>query len=208
MARNLGQAATYGTIREDALGSTGDDLADRQIGEYLSFFNRIYLVSEVPGWEPPSRSKKRLQVKPKRYLADPSLAVAALGMSPAALLEDWQTFGLVFENLCLRDLVAYTRAHELARPIPVRYYRDDSGLEVDAIVELADGRWAAFEIKTSESKVDQAVSNLKRLRKKLCENPRAQTRPPAFMAVIVGIGKYARVVEEGIYVIPIRALTA
>ena len=208
LARNLGQAATYGTIREDALGSTGDDLADRQIGEYLSFFNRIYLVSEVPGWEPPSRSKKRLQVKPKRYLADPSLAVAALGMSPAALLEDWQTFGLVFENLCLRDLVAYTRAHELARPIPVRYYRDDSGLEVDAIVELADGRWAAFEIKTSESKVDQAVSNLKRLRKKLCENPRAQTRPPAFMAVIVGIGKYARVVEEGIYVIPIRALTA
>lgn len=79
---------------------------------------------------------------------------------------------------------------------------------MDAIVELADGRWAAFEIKTSESKVDQAVSNLKRLRKKLCENPRAQTRPPAFMAVIVGIGKYARVVEEGIYVIPIRALTA
>lgn len=208
LARNLGQAATYGTIREDALGSTGDDLADRQIGEYLSFFNRIYLVSEVPGWEPPSRSKKRLQVKPKRYLADPSLAVAALGMSSAALLEDWQTFGLVFENLCLRDLVAYTRAHELARPIPVRYYRDDSGLEVDAIVELADGRWAAFEIKTSESKVDQAVSNLKRLRKKLCENPRAQTRPPAFMAVIVGIGKYARVVEEGIYVIPIRAPTA
>ena len=71
LARNLGQAATYGTIREDALGSTGDDLADRQIGEYLSFFNRIYLVSEVPGWEPPSRSKKRLQVKPKRYFGRP-----------------------------------------------------------------------------------------------------------------------------------------
>lgn len=208
LARNLGQAATYGTIREDALGSTGFDLTDRQIGEYLSFLRRIYLLAEVPGWEPPSRSKKRLQTKPKRYLADPSLAVAALGLSPQGLMEDWQTFRLIFENLCLRDLTVYARAHELARPIPVRYYRDDSGLEVDAIVELADGRWAAFEIKTSESKVAPAVANLKRLRKKLCENPRAQMKPPVFMAVITGIGKYVRVVEEGIYVIPIRALTA
>ena len=208
LARNLGQAATYGTIREDALGSTGFDLTDRQIGEYLSFLRRIFLLAEVPGWEPPSRSKKRLQTKPKRYLADPSLAVAALGLSPQGLMEDWQTFGLIFENLCLRDLTVYARAHELARPIPVRYYRDDSGLEVDAIVELADGRWAAFEIKTSESKVAPAVANLKRLRKKLCESPRVQMKPPAFMAVITGIGKYVRVVEEGIYVIPIRALTA
>lgn len=208
LARNLGQATAYATIGEDALKSTGFDLADRQIGDYLSFLRRIYLFAEVPGWEPPSRSKKRLQVKPKRYLADPSLAVAALGLSPRGLMEDWQTFGLVFENLCLRDLTVYARAHELARPVPVRYYRDDSGLEVDAIVELADGRWAAFEIKTSESKVPAAVANLKRLRKKLCENPRAQMRPPAFMAVVVGIGKYVRIVEDGIYVVPIRALTA
>lgn len=198
LARNLGQAATYGTIGEDALGSTGIDLADRQIGEYLSFLRRIYFLAEVPGWESPSRSKKRLQTKPKRYLADPSLAVAALGLSPQGLMEDWQTFGLIFENLCLRDLAVYARAHELARPIPVRYYRDDSGLEVDAIVELADGRWAAFEIKTSESKVPSAVANLKWLHKKLCENPRAQMEPPAFMAVIVGIGKYVRIVEDGI----------
>ncbi|WP_165247034.1 ATP-binding protein [Adlercreutzia sp. ZJ141] len=208
LARNLGQAATYVAIRKDTLGSTGADLTDRQIGDYLSFLRRIYLTMEIPGWEPPSRSKKRLQIKPKRYLVDPSLAIAALGMSPQALMEDWQTFGLVFENLCLRDLVVYARAHELARPIPVRYYRDDSGLEVDAIVELVDGRWAAFEVKTSESKVDAAVENLKRLRKKLCESPRARTKPPEFMAVIVGIGKYVRVAEEGIYVIPIRALTA
>ena len=208
LARNLGQAATYGTIREDALGSTGSDLTDRQVGGYLSFLRRIYLLAEVPGWEPPSRSKKRLQTKPKRYLADPSLAVAALGLSPQGLVQEWQTFGLIFENLCLRDLTVYARAHELARPVPVRYYRDDSGLEVDAVVELADGRWAAFEIKTSENKVDSAVANLKRLRKKLCENPRAQMRPPSFMAVITGIGTYARVIEDGIYVIPIRALTA
>lgn len=208
LARNLGQAATYKTIREDALGATGTQITDRQIGAYLSFLNRIYLVNDVPGWEPPARSKKRLQVKPKRYLADPSLAVAALGMAPQALFDDWQTFGLIFENLCLRDLTVYARAHELCRPIPVRYYRDDSGLEADAIIELADGRWAAFEIKTSENKADAAVENLKRLRKKLCENPQAHTQPPAFMAVLVGIGKYVRIVEEGIYVIPIRALTA
>lgn len=208
IARNLGQAATYKTIREDAFGQTGAAITDRQIGEYLDFLRRIYLVMEVPGWEPPSRSKKRLQVKPKRYLADPSLAVAALGMSPRSLMDDWQTFGLVFENLCMRDLVVYARANELARPIPLRYYRDDSGLEADAIVELADGRWAALEIKVSETKVPEAVENLKRLRKKLCANPASGTRPPSFMAVIVGIGKYARMVEEDIYVIPIRCLGA
>ena len=135
-------------------------------------------------------------------------AAALLGMSPEAFLNDWQTFSLMFENLCMRDLSAYARTLDLLDDVPVRYYRDDSGLEVDAIVELADGRWAAFEIKTSESKVAPAVANLKRLRKKLCENPRAQMKPPAFMAVITGIGTYARVVEDGIYVIPIRALTA
>lgn len=207
LARNLGQSATYRTIREDALGATGEQLSDRQIGEYLSFLNRIYLSMEIPGWEPAARSKKRLQVKPRRYLADPSLAIAALGMSPESLYADWQTFGLVFENLCMRDLAVYTRAMELARPVPIRYYRDDSGLEVDAIIELVDGRWAAIEIKTSESKVNEAVKNLARLRNKLCGQQEARTRAPEFMAVLVGIGEYVRVVEDGIYVIPIRTLT-
>jgi hypothetical protein len=102
----------------------------------------------------------------------------------------------------------YASALEPAAENPVRYYRDDAGLEADAIVELADGRWAAFEIKASEVKADEGVESLKRLRKKLCENPAACTRPPEFMAVITGVGEYARKVEDGIYVLPVRCLSA
>lgn len=152
------------------------------------------------------RSSKRVSTKPKRYLADPSLTVATLAMSPDSLLHDWQAFGTVFENLCIRDLMVYAGAQELAADVPVRYYRDDSGLEADAIIELADGRWAAFEIKTSEAKVPAGVESLKNLRAKVLKNPRARTRPPEFMAVLTGVSELAHEVEPGIYAIPIRCL--
>lgn len=155
-----------------------------------------------------ARSRKRLSVKPKRYLADPSLAVAQLGMGPESLLSDWQTFGLAFEAMCVRDLSVYARALPGVGFEPVRYYRDDSGLEADAVVELADGRWAAFEAKVGEDRVGAAVDSLRRLRAKLCSNPASRTRPPEFMAVIVGASRCAREVEEGIYVIPLRCLGA
>ena len=92
-------------------------------------------------------------------------------MSPAALLADWQTFGLVFENMAVRDLSVYARALDPLDDVPVRYYRDDSGVEADAIVQLADGRWAAFEFKVSEDKVEKGVASLERMRRKVCENP-------------------------------------
>ena len=183
-------------------------MSEVTLASYLDLLNRLYLTEEVEGWVPPRRSRKRLSVKPKRYFADPSLAVATLGMSPQSLLDDWQTFGLVFENLCMRDLMVYARALPLAGDVPVRYYRDDAGLEADAIVELADGRWAAFEFKVGESKVGEGVTSLKRLRKKVSENPKARTSPPEFLAVIAGVSEYARKVEDGVYVIPLRALCA
>lgn len=127
---------------------------------------------------------------------------------PQGLVDDWQTFGLVFENLCMRDLAVYAAALPNVGSEPIRYYRDDSGLEADAVIELADGTWAAFELKVSEGKVPEAVASLKRLRSKLAPNQATQGKPPAFMAVITGNGEFARVTEEGIFVIPIRALTA
>jgi len=193
LARNLVQAATYNTTT---------------LATYLDLLKSLYFVEEVPGWVPEKRSPKRLSVKPKRYLADPSLAVALLGMNEQALLDDWQTFGLVFENLCMRDLMVYAGAHPDISAVPVRYYRDDSGLEADAIVELADGRWAAFEFKLGAAKTDQGVASLRRLREKVTANEKARTRPPAFMAVVTGTGEYAYQPEEGIYVIPLRALGA
>ena len=209
LARNLGQAATYKTIINDMVGAEENPLSvidEGRVRAYLDALKGMYIVEEVPGWAPPARDRKRFATKPKRYLADPSLACALLGMSPAALLADWQTFGLVFENMAVRDLSVYARALDLLDDVPVRCYRDDSGVEADAIVQLADGRWAAFEFKVSEDKVEKGVASLERMRRKVCENPRSQTRPPEFMAVITGVGEYAHEVAEGIVVVPIRLL--
>lgn len=129
-------------------------------------------------------------------------------MSPESPRLDWQTFGLVFENLCMRDLLVYANALELVGDTPVRYYRDETGLEADAVIELADGRWAAFEIKVSEEKALDGIESLRRLRKKLTTHERARTRQPEFMAVITGVSHYARKTEDGIYVIPITCLGA
>lgn len=209
LARNLGQSTTYKTIISDMFGAEEDPTAvidEEKVRAYIAALRGLYIVEEVPGWAPPARDKKRFTVKPKRYLADPSLACALLGMSPAALLDDWQTFGLVFESLAIRDLSVYARALDLLDDVPVRYYRDDAGLEADAVVQLADGRWAALEFKVSEDKVPDGVASLRRMRDKLCSNPRSRTRAPEFMAVITGNGEYARMVEDGIYAIPIRLL--
>ena len=209
LARNLGQAATYKTIINDMFGAEENPLSvidEGRVRAYLDALKGMYIVEEVPGWAPPARDRKRFATKPKRYLADPSLACALLGMSPAALLADWQTFGLVFENMAVRDLSVYARALDLLDDVPVRYYRDDSGVEAAAIVQLADGRWAAFEFKVSEDKVEKGVASLQRMRRKECENPRLQTRSPEFMAVITGVGEYAHEVAEGIVAVPIRLL--
>lgn len=211
LARNLGQSATYKTIVNDVFGAEDNPsglLSDSTVGEYLQLLKRLYLIEEIPGWAPPARSKKRFMVKPKRYFADPSLAIALLGMAPESLLADWQTFGLMFENLCMRDLTVYARALPNVSSVPVRYYHDDAGLEVDAIVELSDGRWAGIEIKVSEDKVSEAERNLLRMREKVCSNPKAHTREPEFLAVITGISEFARQLDSGVYVLPIRCLTA
>lgn len=212
LARNLGQSATYKTLVKDMYDAEETSIKpegfSRTVAAYLDLLKSMYLIEEVRGWGPPARSPKRLQVKPKRYFADPSLAVAALGMDARSLGEDWQTLGRVFGNLCMRDLMVYARALPNVGFEPVRYYRDDSGLEADAIVEMADGRWAAFEFKLSQDKVPAGLDSLARLRRKLVEKPGARTRPPEFMAVIVGIGARAYQPVEGVYVVPMSALGA
>lgn len=210
LSRNLGQATTYKTIIYDMYGEPDGSasITQESVAAYLALLKSAYLVEEVPGWVPPARSRKRLATKPKRYLADPSLAAAQLGMSPDALLRDWQTFGLLFESLCMRELMVYARALSTVGFEPVRYYRDDAGLEADAVVELADGRWAAFEFKVGEDKVDDAARSLLRLKKKLCETPQARAREPEFLAVVTGVSRYAHRTSDGIYVLPVRCLRA
>ncbi|MCV0009847.1 ATP-binding protein [Mobiluncus mulieris] len=208
LAKNLGQAATYKTLANDMYGSEDapEKPTPRTIGEYVTMLDDFFLIEQLPGWAPPARSPKRFQTKEKRYFTDPSLAVALLGMNQESMLRDFQTFGLVFENLCLRDLAVYAAALPEAADSPLRYYRDDTGLEADAIIEQADGSWAGIEIKLGANKTDQAAANLLRLKQKLTQNPLTQTREPAFLAVIVGLGEYAFQRPDGVYVIPINAL--
>ncbi len=217
LARNLCQAARLATLAQDVFSRDRDpendssaptDWEERQVSEHLDILKRAYVVDEVPGWAPAARSPQRVRTKPKRYFADPSIPVAALGMSPGSLLQDWQTFGLVFENLCMRDLAVYARALPRPGTEPLRYYRDDSDLEVDAVVEQMDGSWGAFEIKVGMDKVDAGASSLLRLRDKLAKDRLGRTPAPAFLAVLVGVGEAAYRRPDGVYVIPIRALGA
>lgn len=129
-------------------------------------------------------------------------------MAPERLLRDTQTFGTLFEELCLRDVRAYVSAMGMIPDTAVYYYGDADGLEVDIIIELPDGRWAALEVKLSETKVPDAEKSLLRLRDKVARNPAARNPEPEFMAVLVGKVTFCRRLPSGVYVVPLTELGA
>lgn len=205
LAMNVGQAVTYKTLIADADGRDSH-LVEATARAYLELFERLHLLENLPGWEPSIRAKARVRTKPKRYFVDPSLATALLGATPESLLHDTQTLGLLFETLVIRDLRVYLSTYS-GLGNKVSYYRDEKGLEADSILEH-EGKWAAIEIKLSDTKIEEGVTNLLALRRKVVENPAAQNAEPAFMAVIVGKGSLAYTRPDGIHVIPISTLTA
>jgi predicted AAA+ superfamily ATPase len=212
LARNNGTAATLDTLACDMAWGEHDEAlakpAHTTVESYLDFFRSIYLLEELPGWDAPIRSRKRLRTKPKRYIVDPSLALSMLGMNEMSLLNDLQTFGIMFENMCIRDLHVYVSANSGFEGAELRYYHDDFGLEVDAIIQLPDGRWGGMEIKLSENKVAEGVKRLLTLKEKIAENEVMKNRQPSFLAVLVGRTPFARTTPEGIHIIPITSLTA
>lgn len=208
LARNVATAATLQTIAQDAaLGDEAGAPAASTVTSYLDMLESMYVIESLHGWGAPVRAKSRLRTKPKRYFADPSIPAAALGMGPERLLSDGQTFGLLFESLCIHDLRAYAACMPGAHPGSLRYYGDSDGLEVDAIIELRDGRWAALEVKLGETKVPDGIRNIERLRQKVAANPAARNPKPAFSAVLTATSPFCRYdAEHDIYVFPITAL--
>lgn len=209
IARNLGTSATLNTLAQDA--AAGDPLkpSDETVASYLSAFNANYFIDELPGWDAPVKSRSRVRTKPKRYFDDPSLGAALLSVNPDRLLHEGQVFGMLFESLCVHDIAVYASLLPEAQAQSLRYYADADGLEVDIVIELRDGHWAALEVKLGESKVEEAAENLLRLRAKVAANSAARNPEPQFLAVVVGKGAYARRrKEDGIYVVPIGTLTA
>ena len=205
LARNLGSAPRWYTVAADArFDQPEKKAAAEKAAAHVGALKELYVVEEVCGWNAPIRSKSRLRTKPKYYFADPSLAARMLNVTAQRILEDGQLFGVLFESLCIHELSVYASVLPGAN---VFYYRDSDGLEADAVIELRDGRWAAFEIKLGENRFREAAASLKRLKNKVALNPATENPEPVFMAVLVGAGEYARYDKEtGIYIIPITAL--
>jgi predicted AAA+ superfamily ATPase len=197
LARHSATYAAATTIAADAGGSDGP-LDDDTVREYLDALARIFVVEDQPAWAPDLRSRSILRSEPKRHFVDPSLAAAALGATPERLLKDPNLLGLLFESLVVRDLRVYAQASDAT----VRQYRDNTGLEVDTIIDCADGRWAAFEIKLGTRRIEEGATTLRRFVDRI---DTAKVGPPAALGVIVGTG-YGYVRDDGISVIPIGAL--
>ena len=205
LALNESQAVTHKTLARDM--SSGHRAPDVDtIASYIELLGRLKLIDSLNGWEPPMRSKARVRVKPKRYFCDPSIATALLEATPDRLLHDAQTLGMLFENLVIRDLRVFLSTYS-GLGNALSYYRDDSGLEVDVIVEHG-GRWAGIEIKLSDTKADEGARSLIALRRKVLANPAAQNSEPAFLAVIVGRGSLSYTRDDGVMVIPAALLGA
>jgi predicted AAA+ superfamily ATPase len=167
----------------------------------MNALERLLVVEDLPAWDPALRSRTRLRSAPTRHFVDPSLAAVALGATAIRLRGDVNTLGFLFESLVVRDLRIYSQ------PLgaDVYHYRDEAGLEADAVVQLRDGAWAAFEVKLGHGSVDAAAASLLKLRAKV--DP-ASSGPPVFLAVITGWGSLAYTRPDGVAVIPIGALGA
>ena len=197
LARNAATPVAISTLAADAGGQDGP-VDDDTVRAYLGALERLMVVEDQPAWAPHLRSKSTLRRAPKRHFVDPSLAVAALRATPERLLGDLNLLGLLFESLVIRDLRVYAQAAD-AR---VFQYRDNTGLEVDAIVEAADGRWAAFEVKLGPGLVEEGVTTLQKFADRV---DTSRCGRPAALAVIVGSG-YGYLRDDGVAVIPIGAL--
>ena len=198
LARNISTTASLATIAKDVAGHQQNRMKDHTARAYLNVLERLFVVEDQPPWAAHLRSRARLQQSSKRHFVDPSIAVAALRLKPHHLLQDFALFGLFFESLVIRDLRIYAQAADSS----VHHYRDDSGLEVDAIIDAGPGRWAAFEVKLGTGRIDEAAQTLKKFSKRVDTE---RCGAPACLGIIVDRGfGYRR--QDGIDVIPIGAL--
>jgi len=188
------QDRSIATITTDIAGEEGPKDPDT-VRSYLDTLERIMIVEDQPAFAPKLRSRSRLRRAPRRHFVDPSLAVAALGATAERLIGDLEHLGTLFESLVVRDL----RIHAQANEAKVYHYRDSTDLEVDAVMETPDGKWAAFEIKLGDRRIDEAAKSLLTFRNRI-DSPHS-----GFLGVIVSAG-YSYVRPDGVAVIAARAL--
>lgn len=180
------------------VNAQGSEMSRPTFSAYLGALRNLSIIEDLNAWEPSLRAKARISRTPKRYFADPSLAAAALGASPDTLLKDMPTLGMLYEALCIRDLRVYAQKNHGQ----VFFYRDNVGLEADAVVALRDGRWGLVEIKLNQSQADAASDSLRRVANKVDQTIMGA---PSFLLVVTADG-YAYRRNDGVYVVPIGCL--
>lgn len=198
ISRNIATEVKQSTIIKDMSGDDNESITSPTLRDYLNILERLFVLENLEAWSPNLRSATVLRKSPKRHFVDPSIAAASLGINHSGLLKDLNTFGFMFESLCIRDLKIY--AESLGGK--VYHYRDRYGLECDAIIVLRDGRWGAVEIKLGVHEIEKAVSNLKTLEKIV---DTSKMNEPSFLMVLTGTTlSYQR--EDGVYVVSIASL--
>ncbi len=202
-ARNLSTLATEKTILDDVTANYSDITAPTLVS-YVDALEKLYVIENVPAWCPAIRSASAMRSGKKREFVDPSIAVAALGLSPDGLLVDLNTFGFIFECLCIRDLKAYSSAWNGS----VSYYHDRYGLEADCVLHLSDGRYALIEFKLGSREIEEGAAHLcqlKQLIREANEKKGPRIREPDLLIVLTG-GEMAYTRDDGVKVIPIGTL--
>jgi predicted AAA+ superfamily ATPase len=174
-----------------------ETLSQVTVAQYISALKKIFVIEDLPAWGVKLRSKRAIRTTAKRHFTDPSIATAALRATPKKLLSDFETFGLLFESLCIRDLRVYAESFDGH----VYHYRDKSGLEVDSIIQLADGRWGAVEIKMGAGEIEDASEVLLKLR----DVVDAKVNKPSFLMVLTAT-EYAFQMDNGVWVVPLGCL--
>jgi predicted AAA+ superfamily ATPase len=200
ISRNECTVVSNSTLAKDMEETDAEKISVQTVADYLNVLERLYIIEKQLSFNPGMRSSVRVGKSPKRRFTDPSLAAAALGATPEKLSKDLNTYGFLFESMCIRDLTVY--AESLGAE--VFHYRDGEGREIDAIVELPDKRWGAFEIKLGANRIDEAAENLIKFEEKI-EGTRNSEKPDV-LCVICGLSSAAYRREDGVYVVPVTAL--
>lgn len=199
-ARNQGRQVPNTVLVQDVKSNDETSINEETVATYLKALRRIFVIEDMPAWNPNLRSKTAIRSSDTRYYIDPSIAVAALGLGPDDLVNDLHTFGFLFETLCIRDLRIY--ADSLSGE--VNHYRDKDGQECDAVIHLRNGKYGLIEIKLGgDTLIEEGARNLKAMEAKIDTD---KMNTPSFLMVLTGIGNYAYRRKDGVFVVPIGSL--
>lgn len=199
-ARSQGTQTSLAEIRKDMIANDQDTLDENTINSYLDALRKIFVVEDMCAWNPNLRSKTSIRSANTRYFVDPSIATAALGLGPEDLINDLNTFGLLFETLCVRDLRVFAQALDGE----VYHYRDKTGLECDTVVHLRNGSYGLIEIKIGGEKLtEEGAVTLHKLAQKI---DTTKMEAPSFLMVLTAVGSFAYRRKDGVYVVPIGCL--